>query len=298
MEQTKTYMARPDEIAPKWWLVDAADKVVGRLASDLAMLLMGKNRPTYTPHVNNGDYVIVINAEKVVLTGRKWEQKQYAWYTGHPGQHTETAARRRKRRPELHPPRGRSADAAEEQAGLQDARQAEDLQRQRAPAPGPGTGTHRTGDQGLETDMVVVKSNDILGTGRRKTSVARVRLRAGDGKIRINRRDLEVYFNNIRQRNAVLAPLEQTGKRAEFDVIISVDGGGITGQADACKLGIARALKKYDVQFGEAMRDTNLLTRDGRMKSARSTASAAPGAVLSFPSVNGLAALVFAAVVP
>jgi len=101
MEQTKTYMARPDEIAPKWWLVDAADKVVGRLASDLAMLLMGKNRPTYTPHVDNGDYVIVINAEKVVLTGRKWEQKQYAWYTGHPGQHTETAARRRKRRPEL-----------------------------------------------------------------------------------------------------------------------------------------------------------------------------------------------------
>ncbi len=77
--------------------------------------------------------------------------------------------------------------------------------------------------------MVVVKSNDILGTGRRKTSVARVRLRPGDGKIRINRRDLEVYFNNIRQRNAVLAPLEQTGKRAEFDVIISVDGGGITG---------------------------------------------------------------------
>ena len=136
MLQTKTYMARPDEIAPKWWLVDAADKVVGRLASDLAMLLMGKNRPTYTPHVNNGDYVIVINAEKVVLTGRKWEQKQYAWYTGHPGQHTETAARRRKRR-RTYPPRGRSADAAEEQAGLQDARQAEDLQRQRAPAPGP-----------------------------------------------------------------------------------------------------------------------------------------------------------------
>ena len=114
--------------------------------------------------------------------------------------------------------------------------------------------------------MVVVKSNDILGTGRRKTSVARVRLRPGDGKIRINRRDLEAYFCNVRQRNAVLAPLEQTGKRAEFDVIISVDGGGITGQADACKLGIARALKKYDAQFAEAMRDTNLLTRDGRMK--------------------------------
>ncbi len=114
--------------------------------------------------------------------------------------------------------------------------------------------------------MVVVKSSDLLGTGRRKTSVARVRLRAGNGKIRINRRELDAYFLNIRQRNAVVAPLEQTGKRAEFDVIISVDGGGITGQADACKLGIARALKKHDAQLGEAMRDTNLLTRDGRMK--------------------------------
>ena len=94
-------MARPDEIEPKWWLVDANDKVVGRLASDIAMVLMGKNRPTYTPHVDNGDYVIVINAEKVTFTGKKWDQKQYAWYTGHPGQHVETAAKRKQRRPEL-----------------------------------------------------------------------------------------------------------------------------------------------------------------------------------------------------
>ena len=78
-----------------------ADKVVGRLASDMAMILMGKNRPTYTPHVDNGDYVIVINAEKVVFTGKKWEQKEYTWYTGHPGQHTETAGQPFPRRPEL-----------------------------------------------------------------------------------------------------------------------------------------------------------------------------------------------------
>ena len=101
MLQTKTYMARPGEVEPKWWLVDAGDKVVGRLAGDIAMILMGKRRPTYTPHIDNGDYVIVINAEKVVLTGKKWQQKQYAWYTGHPGQHVETAAKRHQRRPEL-----------------------------------------------------------------------------------------------------------------------------------------------------------------------------------------------------
>jgi len=114
--------------------------------------------------------------------------------------------------------------------------------------------------------MVVVKSNDILGTGRRKTSVARVRIRPGAGKIVINHRDFEEYFRNTRQRNSVVAALEQTGKRTEFDVIVLVDGGGITGQADACKLGIARALKKYDEQTAASLRDTGLLTRDSRMK--------------------------------
>jgi small subunit ribosomal protein S9 len=114
--------------------------------------------------------------------------------------------------------------------------------------------------------MAVVKSSDILGTGRRKTSVARVRIRPGAGKILINKRELDEYFSNVRQRNAVLAPLEQTGKRAELDVLIRVDGGGIAGQADACKLGIARALKKSDEQLAVGLRDTGLLTRDGRMK--------------------------------
>ncbi len=101
MQQMKTYMARPDEIDPKWWLVDASDKVVGRLASDLAMILMGKNRPTYTPHVDNGDYVVVINAEKVVFTGKKWQQKRYTWFTGYPRQRQETAEHRLQHRPEL-----------------------------------------------------------------------------------------------------------------------------------------------------------------------------------------------------
>lgn len=96
----KTYMARPGEVEPKWWLVDARDKVVGRLASDIAVILMGKHRPTYTPHVDTGDFVVVVNAEKVVLTGNKWEQKQYTWYTGYPGLRSETAAKRMAKHPE------------------------------------------------------------------------------------------------------------------------------------------------------------------------------------------------------
>jgi large subunit ribosomal protein L13 len=101
MQQMKTYMARPGEVETKWWLVDAADKVVGRLASDLAMVLMGKNRPTYTPHVDNGDYVVVINVDRIVFTGNKWQQKKYAYYTGYPGQRIETAEKLHQRRPEV-----------------------------------------------------------------------------------------------------------------------------------------------------------------------------------------------------
>ncbi len=101
MHSTKTYMAKPGDVEAKWWLVDGTDRVVGRLASDIAMRLMGKHRPTYTPHLDTGDFVIVVNAEKVTFTGKKWQQKAYTWYTGYPGLRSETAARRFERRPEL-----------------------------------------------------------------------------------------------------------------------------------------------------------------------------------------------------
>ncbi len=98
---TKTYMAKPGEIKQRWWLIDAEDKVVGRLATEIAMILMGKHRPDYTPHVITGDCVVVINAEKVVFTGKKWDQKRYTHYTGYPGLHVEYAGERLERRPEL-----------------------------------------------------------------------------------------------------------------------------------------------------------------------------------------------------
>lgn len=94
-------MARPGEVESRWWLVDARDKVVGRLASEIATILMGKHRPTYTPHLLTGDFVIVVNAEKVVLTGKKWEEKEYTWYTGYPRLRKETARRRWQRKPEM-----------------------------------------------------------------------------------------------------------------------------------------------------------------------------------------------------
>lgn len=81
----KTFMAKAEEVQRKWYVVDAAGKPLGRLASEVASVLRGKNKPIYTPHVDTGDFVIVINAEKVVLTGNKLENKVYRHHSGWPG---------------------------------------------------------------------------------------------------------------------------------------------------------------------------------------------------------------------
>jgi large subunit ribosomal protein L13 len=94
-------MAKNDQVEQKWLLVDADGAVLGRIASKLAMILMGKNKPTYTPHVDTGDYVVVVNAEKIRLTGNKAEVKTYESYSGYPGGHKFTSyAKMLERKPE------------------------------------------------------------------------------------------------------------------------------------------------------------------------------------------------------
>lgn len=80
-----TYMAKPQEIERKWYVVDAAGQTLGRLASEVASILKGKHKPTYTPHVDTGDHVILINAEKIVLTGNKLADKKYYRHSMYPG---------------------------------------------------------------------------------------------------------------------------------------------------------------------------------------------------------------------
>ena len=96
-----TVSVRKEDVVHKWYVVDAENQVVGRLASEVAKILHGKHKPLYTPHVDTGDYVIIINADKVVLTGNKWAQKLYRWHTGYTGGYREvTAEKMRQRRPE------------------------------------------------------------------------------------------------------------------------------------------------------------------------------------------------------
>ena len=111
----------------------------------------------------------------------------------------------------------------------------------------------------------VRNNGDVLATGRRKTAVARVRLRPGNGTIKVNGRELGVYFPSIKERVLVFGALEVVGRQSAVNVDITVDGGGPSGQAGACRLGIARALKNFDGELAEPLRQGGLLTRDGRM---------------------------------
>jgi len=81
----KSFIAKPHEVERKWYVVDAEGKTLGRLATEVASVLRGKHKPIYTPHVDTGDYVIIVNAEKIDVTGRKREQKMYRHHTGFPG---------------------------------------------------------------------------------------------------------------------------------------------------------------------------------------------------------------------
>lgn len=97
----KSYQAKTDELNRQWYVIDATDAVVGRLAAQIAPILMGKHRPTYTPHIDTGDFIIVTNVDKVVFTGNKWEQKSYQRFSGYPGgQRDEQAKKLFERHPE------------------------------------------------------------------------------------------------------------------------------------------------------------------------------------------------------
>ncbi|HXT11350.1 MAG TPA: 30S ribosomal protein S9 [Candidatus Angelobacter sp.] len=114
--------------------------------------------------------------------------------------------------------------------------------------------------------MADTKTNEFLGTGRRKTSIARVRLSSGTGKVTVNGRAFENYFPTDSLRMVVQQPLNITGTADKYDIRVNVTGGGPTGQAGAVRHGIARALLLADANFRPSLKAEGLLTRDPRMK--------------------------------
>lgn len=123
----------------------------------------------------------------------------------------------------------------------------------------PKARTHRESE-------TLMNPMQYYGTGRRKSAVARVRLLLGTGKLVINDRDVDKYFTEEKDRESARSPLVATDRLTAYDIFVNVSGGGSTGQADAVKLGIARALKRADTTLEAALRDGGFMTRDPRMK--------------------------------
>ena len=259
----KTWNAKPAEVQRRWYIVDAEGQTLGRLATQIADTLRGKRKPEYTPHVDTGDFVVVVNAEKVAVTGKKLEQKLYHRHSGYPGGlRSRTLAEQLERRPtevlrkavKGMLPRNRLGRAQITKLKIY----AGPDHPHEAQMPEP-LGRRHTEGQGRVSDIAQYR-----GTGKRKTSVARVILRPGDGTTWINGRPLEDYFPREALRTAAIAPLAISGLEGKFDLRARLHGGGIAGQAGALRHGIARALVEADPNLRVTLKREGFLTRDAR----------------------------------
>ena len=260
MTTPSTISTKPADVQKKWLLIDATGLVVGRLATIIAMRLRGKHKASYTPHVDDGDNIIVINAAKVVLTGRKREKKVYHHHTNFIGGIKERTAksilegkfpeRIVEKAVERMLPRGPARPRA--------ARQPARLSRPRSSPPSPAArAARRRRDEPQEQERVTMaetmqsldqlstlkpaapeapkyvqkldKQGRAYATGKRKNAVARVWIKPGAGKIVVNTRPVEVFFARPVLRMLIQQPLVASNRNGQFDIVCSVSGGGLSG---------------------------------------------------------------------
>ena len=254
----KTYSAKPGEITREWYLVDADGLTLGRLATLIADTLRGKRKPQYTPHVDTGDFVIVVNAEKIHVTGNKLDQKMYYRHSGYPGGlKSRTLREQLDRRPT-------EVLRAAVKGMLPKNRLARQQLTKLKIYAGP---EHPHGPQNpkpLQWSSDLSQIAQYRGTGKRKTSVARVILRPGDGTTWVNGRTLDEYFPRNIWRTIATSPLKVAGVEGQYDLRVRVHGGGLTGQAGAVRHGIARALVEANPELRIPLKREGFLTRDAR----------------------------------
>jgi len=222
----KSFIAKPNEVERKWYVIDAEGKTLGRLSTEVATLLRGKHKPIYTPHVDTGDHVIIINCEKVVLTGKKLDQKMYRHHSGYMGGMKEI------------PYRKFMVDKSEEAVYL---------------AVKGMLPKNRLGRQ-------MIKKLRVYAGPEHENQAQKPEV------YELNKRDIENYFNYETLRVVVKEPLVITDTLGQYDVLVNVHGGGYTGQAGAIRHGISRALLQADAELRPILKKAGFLTRDPRMK--------------------------------
>ena len=254
-----TQFAKAGEVERKWVLIDAEGATLGRLATTAAMILRGKNKPQYTPNADTGDFVVVINADKVVLTGVKADHKQYWRYSGYlGGLKLESFREAMEKHPERVVEHAIKGMLPKTTLGR---KQGTKLKVYAGPEH-PHTAQNPVK---IDWRAYPMAENTVVytGTGRRKEAVARVRLVPGTGKVVVNGREAIQYFGRQQLVDNALAPLRLTETAERFDVLANLDGGGINGQSGALRLGIARALLDAG-EYREDLKKAGFLTRDAR----------------------------------
>ena len=254
----KTYSAKPGEITREWYVVDADGQTLGRLATTIADTLRGKRKPQYTPHVDTGDFVIVVNADKIAVTGNKLDQKMYHRHSGYPGGLKSRTLREQLQRRPTEPIR------TAVRGMLPKNRLARQQLTKLKVYAGPEHPHALAEPASPEPGAVVTEIAQYRGTGKRKTSVARVILRPGDGGTWVNGRTLEDYFPRATHRTLATSPFRTAGLEGTYDLRVRVHGGGLSGQAGAVRHGIARALVEANPELRIPLKREGYLTRDAR----------------------------------
>ena len=251
-----TQSAKASEVDRRWYVIDAEDMVLGRLATRVAMVLRGKHKPIFTPHVDTGDFVIVINAEKIKLTGNKREQKTYYRHSGWVGGIKEITAEKILEGP--HPDRVVTSAIR----GMLPKNSLGRKQLTKLKVYAGAEHPHRGSEAGGA--LAVTDTTHAEATGRRKSSVSHVWLTLGTGQFLINGRSLEEYFPRESLRTLINAPLETAGVVGQYDIKANIKGGGVAGQAGALRHSISRALEKVDPNLRAGLKKAGFLTRDAR----------------------------------
>ena len=256
----KTFSAKPAEVTHEWFVIDATDKVLGRVASEVALRLRGKHKAIYTPHVDTGDFIVIVNADKIRVTGNKAEDKVYYRHSGYPGRHPRHRTSRTCR--PSHP--GRALEKAVK--GMLPKGPLGYAMIKKLKVYAGDTHPH-TAQQPKKLDILQERAmigNWNYGTGRRKSSVARVFMKKGTGQILVNGKPVEEYFGRQTSIMVVRQPLLLTANDAAFDIKVNVHGGGESGQAGAVRHGITRALIDYDAALKPDLSRAGFVTRDAR----------------------------------
>ena len=271
----RTYSPKASEITRKWHVVDADGLVLGRLATEVARVLRGKHKPVFAPHIDTGDHVIVINADKVVLTANKAEKKIVYRHSGYPGGLKTPVLRRRPgRQARGSRAPGRPRHAPEEPPRPPDAHQAEGVRRPQPPPLGAAARAardrrrpaHRLGEPpcpspSCSPPVAASRPSPVSGCApTRPRATARSPSTSAP---------LADYFPSKTHQMILTEPLRATELTEAYDIDATIFGGGPTGQAGALRLGIARALIELDPELRATLKQAGFLTRDAREKESK-----------------------------